>query len=144
MIENLQILRTIDKYDKLGPEGTYELLQKSPEEFGAGLDRVSASLIVDFLGTKGSSNDETLNNMEKAFKHLNRVGARLRLMCLLEETIHPDGETLWDKLLTMPCTDDETWADGKRPHNIGWALDDIIEKIQGGASEIDTETLLAQ
>ena len=53
----LQALRCIDKFDKIGRDGVVELLQKPPEEFGANLDPVSAGVIGLLLDTAGKTNE---------------------------------------------------------------------------------------
>lgn len=125
--QKLQTLRTIDKFDKIGRDGVVDLLQKDTDEFGANLDPVSAGLIGLFLDTDGATNEETLDNVKKFFKHAGRVRSRLQLMIALEETVDSDGKTKWDRLLEMQPNDDESWNDGGRPANIAWALDDMVE-----------------
>lgn len=123
---HLQVLRTIDKFDKIGRDGVVALLQKPVEEFGAGLDPVRAELVGLFLDTKGATNEETLNNMRAFFKHAGLVRTRLDLMVMLEEAVEADGTTKWDRLLALRANEDQTWSDGGRPANIAWALDDMV------------------
>lgn len=125
----LQVLRSIDKFDKIGREGVVELLQKPVEEFGADLDPVRAGLIGQFLDVRGKMNEETLSNMEAFFTHAGKVRRRLDLMVFLEETVGPDGKTKWDQLLEMRPNRDDTWSDGGRPANIAYALDDIAAVV---------------
>ncbi len=123
----LQVLRTIDKFDKIGRDGVVELLQKPVAEFGAALDPVRAGLIGLFMDVNGSSNEQTVQDIGRFFGHAKKVGSRLEMMAVLEETVDDGGITAWDRLLDMPQNEDETWNDGGRPANIGWALDDILE-----------------
>ena len=121
-MNKLQVLRTIDKFDKIGRDGVVELLQKPEEEFGANLLPVQAELIGDFLDVK-------LDDMPAFFAHAAGVMSRIKMMALLEDTIDPDGGTKWDKLLSMRQNEDQTWNNGGRPENIGWALDDMIKAL---------------
>lgn len=125
----LQVLRSIDKFDKIGRDGVVALLQKPVEEFGANLDPIRAELIGMFLDTRGDTNEETLNNISLFFKHAGRVRTRLDLMVMLEEAVEPDGKTKWDHLLAMRANEDQTWSNGGRPANIAWALDDMVKVL---------------
>jgi hypothetical protein len=122
-----QVLRTIDKHDKIGTEGVVALLQKPPAEFGASLDPVTAGLVGQFLSIKGATNEETLDRLRSFFTHAGRVSSRLRLMAELERAETALGVTKWDELLDMPPNGNQTWDNGGRPENIGWALDDILD-----------------
>lgn len=125
----LQVLRTIDKFDKIGRDGVVELLQKPVAEFGAALDPVRAGLIGLFMDVDGSSSEQTVDKIGRFFGHAKKVGTRLDLMGVLEGAADDSGRTAWDRLLDMPQNEDETWKDGGRPANIGWALDDILELV---------------
>ena len=67
-----QVLRTIDKFDKVGFEGVQQLLTTGRKDQsgafieGVGLSETEAEPILSFLTAKGSSNEETLNNLRKA------------------------------------------------------------------------------
>lgn len=122
----LQVLRSIDKFDKIGRDGVLSLLQKPVEEFGANLDPVSAGIVGLFLDTSGETNDQTISNMMEFFKHASKVRCRLEVMAVLEESIEDDGKTAWDRLLAMRTNADETWNNDGRPANIAWALDDMV------------------
>jgi hypothetical protein len=131
MTSTLQILRTIDKLDKLGKDGVVELLQKPESEFGAGLDVISANLIGLFLDNgQGKTNEQTIERMSSYLGHAIKVKSRIDLMVALEENILEDGQTSWDKLLAMPSNEDETWDNKGRPKNIGWTLDDLIKAFR--------------
>ena len=127
--QRLQVMRSIDKFDKIGRDGVVELLQKPDDEFGANLDPVRAELVGMFLDTKGETNEEAFVNLSKFFMQSSRVRTRLDLMCVLDEAVEPDGRTKWDRLLSMPTTEDQTWRDGCRPANIAWALDDMVNSL---------------
>lgn len=134
----LQVLRSIDKFDKIGRDGVVALLQKPVDEFGANLDPVRAELVGMYLDTTGATNEETLDNIGAFFKRAARVRTRLDLMVMLEEAVEPGGKTKWDRLLAMPTNEDQTWNDGGRPANIAWALDDMVLALtkQKAAGEI--------
>jgi hypothetical protein len=123
----LQVLRAIDKCGRIGREGVVALLQKGPEEFGAGLDAVSASLIGLFLGLQGRTNEETVELASGFARRARQVRSRLALMEALDGVALSDGTTAWERLLAMRQNADQTWRDGGRPANIAWALDDIME-----------------
>lgn len=129
--ENLQVLRTIDKHDRIGTAGVVELLQKPVEEFGAGLMGWQAILIGDFLETKSPDFDDSkpLANISAWFGRASMVKSRILFMAELERRIvdPATGETAWDRLLAMEARADQTWNDGGRPANIAWALDDLLD-----------------
>jgi len=131
--QRMQVLRTIDKFGKIGPDGVRELLQKPLAEFGAELDPVRAEFIVRLLtpAQPGGSNQEILRGIAELTSHAQLVGSRL--MAALEKTIVAEsGETAWDRLLAMPPNEDNSWSDGGRPQNIGWALDDLRNEKEDG------------
>lgn len=119
---HLQILRCIDKTDKLGKDGVVELLQKPLSEFGADLDPV-------FAGVVGMLLHADLNSVRNVLLRASRVRSRLALIVLLDETQHEDKPTALDYLISMPTNRDNTWSNGGRPENIAWALDDILELL---------------
>lgn len=130
--QQIQILRCIDKADKIGRDGVVALLQQPAEDYGAGLDPVRANLIGLYLDTKGETDEATIENLSKFFARASRVRARLDMMANLEEIEASDGTTAWDRLLAMPANTDQTWNNGGRPENIAWALDDLVKAaIQG-------------
>jgi len=124
-----QVLRTIDKVDKIGVAGVVDLLQRPAEEFGAGLDSVRAALIGRFLETKGETDAETIGNLAAFFRDTAQVMSRVDLMIQLEETVFGDRSTAWDLFLSMPTNTDDTWSATARPNNIGVALDDLVARI---------------
>jgi histidyl-tRNA synthetase len=65
------VLRTIDKFDKVGAEGVMELLTKGREDQsgafieGVGLSDKDALRVVSFMESKGRTNIETINNLRE-------------------------------------------------------------------------------
>jgi histidyl-tRNA synthetase len=63
------VLRTIDKFDKVGADGVLELLTTGRKDQsgafidGVGLSELDARRIVDFMVSKGSNNAETIANL---------------------------------------------------------------------------------
>ena len=74
------ILRTIDKYDKVGAHGVIELLTTGREDQsgafieGVGLSRDDAQRVVDFMEARGTSNQETLANLRGMFQSGEELG----------------------------------------------------------------------
>jgi hypothetical protein len=128
----LQFLRTIDKHDRLGTGGVIDLLQKPMPE-GPALDPVRAALVGEILDAQGGTNSETIQAMKSWFGRAQKITARLDFMVWLDDqsTYNEHGKTAWDRLIEMPTNADETWRDGGRPANIGWALDDLLAHITG-------------
>ncbi|MEN0039851.1 MAG: hypothetical protein AAF764_00800 [Pseudomonadota bacterium] len=130
--QRIQVLRTIDKMDKIGLNGVREKLQAPREEFGAELHPIQAELLCNFIrpddGPHGGCTIETL--MARC-KHLTLVSSRFKLIELLDgkATEDADGQTAWDRLLSMPVCARQSWENGCRPENIGWALDDLTQTI---------------
>ena len=66
------VLRTIDKFDKIGEAGVRDLLTtgrtdaSGAEIEGVGLDPAQAEPVIAFLTSRGASNDETLANLRAA------------------------------------------------------------------------------
>jgi hypothetical protein len=120
----------MDKCDKIGVDGVVDLLQKPPEEFGAGLNAIQAGLVGLFLGCKADNSQDAISNMESFFSRAKKVTARIELMVHLD-SLPVDGgtKTAWDALIVMPVNADETWSNGRRPANLAWALDDIISVL---------------
>lgn len=69
------ILRTIDKFDKVGANGVLELLTTGRKDQsgafidGVGLSQDDAARVVDFMQSRGNSNAETLSNLRKLMGH---------------------------------------------------------------------------
>jgi len=65
------VLRTIDKYDKVGREGVLELLTKGRTDQsgafidGVGLSEIDALRVVQFMEAKGKDNAETIANLRE-------------------------------------------------------------------------------
>lgn len=130
--QKLQVLRTIDKADKIGINGVIDLLQKPTAEFGADVDPIRAAFLGMFLKTgELDGGRRTLAAMENLLDRAPVVRDRLVLMEVLEETIidRENDRTLWDELLAMAPNRDMSWRNGGRPENIAWALDDIATLI---------------
>lgn len=108
--DRTQVLRSIDKYDRLGRVGVYELLttgrtdESSHFMPGCGLNPLEALAILRFIETG-------------APKQMDLVASRFDMMIALEETVVDEttGRTAWDVLLDM------------KPENIAWALDDLVD-----------------
>ena len=66
------VLRTIDKFDKVGPEGVYELLTTGRKDSsgafieGVGLSASQAEKVIGFLTAKGETAADTLDNLRAA------------------------------------------------------------------------------
>ncbi|MCO8145208.1 histidine--tRNA ligase [Rhodovulum tesquicola] len=66
------VLRTIDKFDKVGIDGVFELLTSGRKDQsgafieGVGLDPHDARVVLSFLTAKGSTNKDTIANLRKA------------------------------------------------------------------------------
>ena len=83
------ILRTIDKFDKVGAEGVVELLttgridQSGAFIDGLGLSRKDASRVVRFMECRGRDNTETLHGLPET---VISVTFQLQLLSML---LHP-------------------------------------------------------
>jgi hypothetical protein len=109
----LHVLRQIDKLDRVGLAGVYKRLTTgatdSSEAFvpGVGLESRQAVLIFWLMC-------------------LPQVSSRIDVMVALDAQQNTDGTTGLDALLAMKANADNTWSNGGRPENIGWALDDLL------------------
>ncbi len=71
IVEPEAILRTIDKFDKVGAEGVFELLTRGRKDQsgafidGVGLSQQDASRVVQFMESRGQDNAETLSNLRQ-------------------------------------------------------------------------------
>lgn len=121
--KTLKIYRSIDKWDK-GPLVVFNLLTKGNKDKsgdfteGAGLTAGQAIGLIQFLISIPRNDHESL------------IKNRLELMGFLEDSLCEDGQTVWEKLITLPTNADNTWTvEGdviRRPENIGWTLDDLV------------------
>ncbi len=70
-VETEAILRTIDKFDKVGADGVFELLTKGRKDQsgafieGVGLSEKDASRVIQFMESRGRDNAETLTNLRE-------------------------------------------------------------------------------
>jgi hypothetical protein len=109
----LQVLRQIDKLDRVGLAGVFDRLTTGAKDDsgafvpGVGMDRANAATLLGLM-------------------NLQPLTSRLELMVALEDHQRPDGSSAWDALLAMRPPADNSWRNGGRPENIGWALDDLI------------------
>jgi hypothetical protein len=119
----LQILREVDKLDRVGAEGVFDRLTKGAKDEsgafvpGVGLPAGKAALLLGMIAGKP-------------------IIDRIAVMHALESHENPDGSTAWDEFLALPTNVDNTWRDGKRPKNIAWAIDDLIVSIRKRADQI--------
>jgi hypothetical protein len=115
----LQVLRHLDKLDRVGLPGVYKRLTTGATDSsgafvpGVGLESRQAVLIFWLMC-------------------LPQVSSRIDAMVALDGQQNADGTTGLDALLAMKANADNTWKDGGRPENIGWALDDIIASQRAG------------
>lgn len=129
-----QVLRTIDKYDRVGAAGVAALLGAGLRDGsgawvpGCGLHPHETAIILCYLACKGATNAATLANL----RDLSRMTSRIETMAVLEETV-VDDTTVWSRLLAMPGNADDSWSGGGRPANIAWALDDLRAAIFAAA-----------
>ncbi|MBI1218323.1 MAG: histidine--tRNA ligase [Rhodobacteraceae bacterium] len=69
LVEKDAVLRTIDKFDKVGPNGVRELLTTGRRDQsgafidGVGLDQRTAEQVIGFMTARGVGNEETLTNL---------------------------------------------------------------------------------
>ncbi len=124
--QQLQTLRCIDKFDKLGREGVVELLQKSEDESGANLMSWQAELIGKYLDCSNASNAIEAVKSWQTFAE--KIRSRVELLTLLDAG---EGYTLLDRIIDYPANTDNTWSDTARPKHVGYALDDILCAVQG-------------
>jgi hypothetical protein len=124
----LQVLREIDKLDKIKADGVRAMLTTGMKDAsgafnqGLGLHPFQADFLVSAIS--GGAGDP--------LGHIKRLCSRINMMVALEKTIvdQRTGETAWGLLLNTPGNADETWGENSRPANIGWALDDLVKAAQ--------------
>lgn len=146
----MQVLREIDKLDRLGLDGVMAMLGEGmtdasgAHKSGVGLAPHQIGMLRLFFAPLVDGTDEAMDNaarlteMAARFARLRAIRGRLDLMAALEEMPAAEGGTLWDRLLAMPCNADDTWGPGaRRPANIAFAIDDVVEALMraGGATE---------
>lgn len=121
----LQILREIDKLDRIGPDGVKQMLTTGMTDSsgafnkGVGLDNFTADYLLAICSQSGP----------RCLENIVQLNSRINLMIKLEETVIEGNYTAWDRLIKMTPNQDQTWNNNGRPANIGWALDDLIEFI---------------
>lgn len=122
-IDPVKVYRAIDKKDRVGIQGVFDLLtngRRDPSgDFmpGAGLSSGQAMAFIHVLTASPSD------------PHERRIGERLRLMAWLDTVVidSTTGRTAWDELLDM------------KPENIGWALDDLLDAFKKRGPIGDTQ-----
>ena len=119
MADNLQVLREVDKLDRLGPDQVRVNLVDV-----AGVHPVQAEAIIAFVDQRFGAG---VDGMQRWF---DVIGTRFELMIALQECDVGNGRTAWDVLIETPTNADNSWEGGGRPENIGFALDDIVQLIQ--------------
>jgi hypothetical protein len=110
----LQILRTLDKADRMAPPDIFDLLTKGRMDGsgdftqGCGLKSAQAAVLTGYVFSVSEP----------------KIDARLRLIDALERTvIDTHGRTGWDQLL-------DWYEDLPAPKNIAAVLDDLIEALR--------------
>ena len=107
-----QVLRTIDKADRMPPLDIFDLLTKGRIDTsgaftpGCGLDNSQAAFLVSLVSL-----------VKKPLS-----AARMQFIESLEMMIIQDGVTAWDKFLDMYCALPE-------PKNIAWVIDDCLAAL---------------
>lgn len=136
---SIQVLREIDKLDKIGLDGVCAMLGDGLRDAsgafnrGVGLSPIQVGMIRLFFTEAahrpGDTNTVVIDRIRAVSGRLSQIRSRIGMMAVLEETRHADGRTAWDMLLALPATTDETWSTSPslmRPGNIAWALDDLV------------------
>lgn len=123
MNDTTQILREIDKLDRIGIDGVYSMLTKGMLDKsvsfnkGVGLHPFQSNFIIACITAK-------------KLDFISQLFSRINLMVTLEKIQINENETAWDKLINMEQNKDNTWKNNKRPENIGWALDDLLRILK--------------
>jgi len=132
--KRIQVLRSLDKRDRVGVDGVIKLLTTGRVDHsgdftpGVGLSQAQAVTMLGLLDCV----DACFNPGDTRSV---RVASRFALIARLDETVidAATGRTAWDALIDLPVNDDGTWTfDGgiRRPRNIAWALDDLVDILQ--------------
>ncbi len=109
-VDNLQVLRTIDKAARMPPADVFRLLTGGRKDESG-----------DFAKGCGLGNSEAVFLTGFVFSRREpQILARLRLMEALESHEIAEGRTAWDYIL-------ELYSAMPEPKNIAWVLDDIID-----------------
>ena len=119
MTDTLQVLRTLDKADRMPPESVFALLTKGRTDAsgaimpGCGLTLSQAAILTGFVFSQKES----------------RINRRIDTMTQLDAHVIDDtGLTAWDKLLD--------WYDPlPEPKNIAWILDDLADAVDAVATK---------
>ena len=132
---NLQILREIDKLDKIGLDGVCAMLGDGLTDAsgafnkGVGLDPLQVGMMRLFLSETAVSGEDSLQSLkrlENVFAKLTTIRCRVILMTALEGIRTEGGSTAWDRLIDMPSNNDQSWSGGGRPRNMAICLDDLV------------------
>jgi hypothetical protein len=113
MIDFLQVLRTLDKADRIEPEGIYDLLtigRKDPSGSfipGCGLSSSTAVVLIAFVNSTKNPN----------------ILDRLLLITKLDEAMVSEGRTALDDFIDWYLTLPE-------PKNLACILDDIVTSLK--------------
>ncbi len=114
--DNLQILRTLDKADRLPPFDVFDLLTRGRRDQSG-----------DFTPGCDLTNSQAFFMTAFVFSQKQpQFAARLRMITALEEIVIDDaGRTAWDQVL-------DWFVDLPEPKNIAWIVDDLIAAVQKG------------
>lgn len=122
MVDYLQILRSLDKQDRIGEDGVFKLLTTGRRDSsgaftpGCGLTDSHAVFILGMNRcTSAAFNPDKKEDV--------LIYNRFMLMMILEESLVDEetGKTAWDYLLDQ--------VEKIENPNIGWILDDLVEQI---------------
>lgn len=121
--QRLQVLREIDKLDKIGAAGVRAMLTSGLTDAsgahnpGVGLPPFIADFVISCVTAPSVSALSTLLS-------------RFDMIAFLEGHELKPGFTLFDRLLRLPTNEDETWNNGGRPKNLAWAIDDLVKSAR--------------
>ncbi|MBW7922157.1 MAG: histidine--tRNA ligase [Rubellimicrobium sp.] len=151
---NEDILRTIDKFDKVGEQGVIELLTDGRKDAsgafieGLGLFEWQATEVVAFLTSKGSTNTETLSNLKQlvgddneGVAALGAIASLLATMGLGEDRVIIDPSVVrglgyytgpvFEAELTFEILDDKGHKRQFGSVAGGGRYDDLVERFTG-------------